>query len=150
MPTLTVGQVSEIVWLALLPWFLARLGTRATMLVGLVAWTVALTLLGIGRPLGLVIGSLVFNGLLVAGFVVAGQVHVNRLAHGDIRTSVQGLLSLLSGTGALLGHLLIGWLRERGGSSLTQVCAVAAVFCAALVPVFLLVFRDPQWDQDKE
>src|SRR5204863_1220676 len=54
-PTLTLGQGTEIVSLALLPMLLLRLEVRGTMLLGLAAWAVFLAVLTLGEPRWLVI-----------------------------------------------------------------------------------------------
>src|SRR5262249_25481580 len=88
--TLTVSQVTEVLLLFLLPQLLLRLGVRGTMGLGLAAWLAALTVLAVGRPLGLVVASLGLNGLFVTGFLICGQVYLNGVAEGDLRASVQG------------------------------------------------------------
>ncbi len=141
-PTLTLAQVTEILTLGLLPMFLLRMGLRGTMLLGLGGWTAALCLLGRGQPLGLVIGSLVFNGLCISGFLVAGQMFVNRAAGNGLRASAQSLLTVINGLGMLGGHLLVGRLRDWSGDDLPRVFAVGAALTAALMVLFLAAFRD--------
>ena len=141
-PTLTLAQATEVLSLGLLPLILRRWRVRGTMLLGLAAWTAALGILAVGRPAGLVIGSLGFNGLVIGGFIVAGQVYVNRQAHGGLRASVQALLTCVNGLGLLAGNLLVGWLRYRAGGELPQAFAVAAAINAGLLVVFLFGFRE--------
>jgi predicted MFS family arabinose efflux permease len=140
-PTMTISQVTEIIALALLPMLLLRLGIRGTMLLGLGAWTAALTLLALGQPL-LVLSSLVFNGFCVSGFLVAGQVLVNRHATGDLRASVQALLSFVNGSAQLAGHFLVGWLRSMHGGQTPQAFTVAACIMAGMCVLFVAAFRD--------
>jgi hypothetical protein len=109
--SLTIAQSTEILALGLLPMLLLRLGTRGTMRLGLAAWTLALILLMVGQPLGLVLGSLTLNGLCICCYLVAGQVFINRQATGDIRASAQGLFSFINGIGLLSGNLLVGVVR---------------------------------------
>jgi predicted MFS family arabinose efflux permease len=144
--TMTLSQTTEVGTLALLPVLLPRLGVRGTMAVGLGAWLAAMCILAVGRPLELVVASLVLNGLFVTGFLIAGQVYVNSLARDDFRASVQGLFSCLNGLGQLAGHLLAGWLRERSGGQVPPTFAVAAILTACLLLLFLAGFRpsDPR------
>ena len=93
-PTLTLGQSTEIVSLALLPMLLLRLGVRRTMLLGLAAWALLLSLLTLGEPVWLVVTSLSLNGLCICCFIVAGQVFANGRAAADVRVSVQALLNV--------------------------------------------------------
>jgi MFS family permease len=142
MPTLTLAQASEVACLGLLPAFLLRLGTRGTMLLGLGAWLVSLSILAWGRPVQLVVSSLVLNGLCISGYFVGGALFVNRRAGGGLRASAQGLISCVNGTGMLCGHLLVGWLRQHCGGDLPQTFAVGATITALLVIVFMLAFPD--------
>ncbi|MGL4555237.1 MAG: MFS transporter [Gemmataceae bacterium] len=143
-PTLTVAQPLEVAGLFVLPGILAALGLRRTMLVGLSAWLVAMLVLSHGRPLGLVVPSLMLNGIYITCFTIAGQVYVNGLAEGDVKASVQGLFNCISGTGLLLGNLLAGGLRYATGDHLPSAFAVAAGITAVMVTVFALGFDGPR------
>jgi MFS family permease len=140
--TLTLAQLSEVLTLALLPMFLLRLGLRGTMILGLGAWTSALWLLAVGRPLGLVVGSLPFNGLCIGGFLVAGQMFVNRTAGSGLRASAQALVTFVNGAGQFAGHLLVGQLRGPNGENFARVFLVGAVLTSVLFVLFLAAFRD--------
>jgi len=142
-PTLTLSQLTEVISLGLLPVLLSRLGLRGTMLLGLGAWAAAMSVLAWGRPAGLVLASLTCNGLFVTCFLVAGQVFVNRHATGDLRASVQSLLSFVNAVGQLLGHLLVGYLRWRNNGEVPQVFAVGAAITGCLLLVFVVGFHEP-------
>jgi MFS family permease len=141
-PALTVAQVSEIVVLVLLPMLLLRLGVRGTMLMGLVAWSAVLIILTVGRPLGLVIGSLGLNGFLVAGFLVSGQVFVNRQTGDSLRASTQALLTFVNATGMLIGNLLVGYLRHINDGDLPQAFMVGSVITGGMLVLFVAGFRE--------
>jgi MFS family permease len=140
-PALTVAQTTEILSLALLPALVLRLGLRGTMVLGLGTWVLALSVLALGRPVGLVVASQALNGLYIAGFLVAGQVYANGLVGSDLRASVQGLFSFVNGLGMLAGNLLAGWLRARAESGLEQTFALGAALTAGLLLVFVAGFR---------
>jgi MFS family permease len=138
--TLPLAQTMEIASLALLPMLLLRLGLRDTMLLGLGAWVLALSILTLGRPLWLVISSLTLNGLMVSCFLVAGQVFVNRRARGHIRASAQALIVLVNGVGQLGGHLLVGGVRRLAGGAFGPTFGVAGIIAAVLLVVFFVGF----------
>jgi MFS family permease len=141
-PTLTLGQSTEIVSLALLPMLLLRLGVRGTMLLGLGAWAILLTLLTLGEPVWLVAASLSLNGLCICCFIVAGQVFANGLARADIRVSVQALLNITSGLGLLIGNLLVGWVRRQTSEQFEPTFRVGAVIAITLVIAFWMGFKN--------
>jgi nucleoside transporter len=138
--SLTISQVMEVTALALLPMFLLRFGTRGTMIIGLIAWTAGLVALMIGEPRSLVIASLTMNGLCVCCYLVAGQVFINRHAHGDIRASAQGLFTFSNGIGLLAGNLLVGAVRELVDQKFPPTFAVGAAGALLLTVIFFLGF----------
>jgi MFS family permease len=125
-----------------LPLLLLRLGMRGTMLLGLIAWALLLTMLTVGYPVWLVIASLSLNGFCISGFIVAGQVFANSKAGEDVRVSVQGLLNVTNGLGLLAGNLLVGWVRQQAHERFMPTFGVGAVIAAALVVAFFIGFRD--------
>jgi predicted MFS family arabinose efflux permease len=135
-PILTIGQSMEIVSLALLPLLLLRLGIRGTMLIGLGAWAVDLGLLTWGRPVELVIGSQVLNGLCICCFLVAGQVFVNSRARDDVRASAQALVSFMTSLGMLIGNILVGWVRRQAHEQFMPTFATGATIALVLAVFF--------------
>jgi hypothetical protein len=140
-PAMTIAQSTEILTLALLPMFLLRLGIRGTMRLGLLAWTLALSVMAVGRPSWLVVASLACNGLCICCFLVAGQVFVNSRARGDFRASTQALLTFVNGIGLLLGNLLVALVRQNQ-DALPATFGVAAVLAGTLLAVFFVGFTE--------
>jgi MFS family permease len=140
--SLPLSQMTEILSLALLPMILLRLGLPGTLIFGLAAMLGSMTILTIGRPVGLVLGSMMLNGLFVTCFLVAGQLFVNSRASGEIRASVQGLLSITTGLGLLNGHVLIGVLRWANAGDFAPTFGTAAGMALVLVVLFAVGFRE--------
>jgi hypothetical protein len=143
-PAMTIAQSTEIGTLALLPMFLLRLGIRGTMRLGLLAWTLALSVMAVGWPLGLVIAVLGCNGLCICCFQVAGQVFVNSKAQGDFRASAQALLTFVNGIGLLLGNLLVAEVRRQTEGALPATFGVGAGLAVFLLGFFFVGFNDDQ------
>ena len=137
----TLAQSTEVATLALLPVLLVRLGQKGTMVLGLSAWTAALTIFGMGAPSWLVIASLALHGLFVSCFLVAGQLYINRLARDDMRASAQGLIQLINGLGLLTGHFLVGWLRAGVGDDYSSAFVPGAVVAGVVVVMFGVGFH---------
>jgi len=137
---LSIAQSTEVLFLFLLPMLLMRFGSKAVMIVGGMSWTLGLGLLSVGSPVGLVLASLLTHGVFICCFFIAGQVFVNRLATHDIRASAQGVLLLISGSGLLLGHLLVGWLRDATAENYEAAYGIAAVTAGILTVIFLIGF----------
>ncbi len=141
-PTLTISQGTEIAGLLLLPIILGRFGQRQTLRFGLAVWVVYLGTLTLGRPTGLVVVTLSLGGLCVCCFLVTSQVYVNSRASAEVRASAQALLTFVTGTGALVGNLLAGWVRSLMEGSFRPTYAVAAALALMTAAVFFLGFAD--------
>ncbi len=103
---MALGQVSEIVFMALVPFFLARLGVKWMLLVGMLAWAVRYALFGLMPSSGaMVVLGIVLHGICYDFFFVTGQLYTDRVAPREMRTSAQALVGLLTyGAGMLVGN----------------------------------------------
>jgi nucleoside transporter len=124
---MTFGQMSEIVFLLVLPWFFARFGLKWVLLSGMLAWATRYALFALAAPHA--ISWMIIIGILIHGccydFVyVAGQVYIDKKASREIRAQSQGLFVMVSyGLGQGLGALGAGWMFNRimmHGTSLDQ------------------------------
>ncbi|HTU90301.1 MAG TPA: MFS transporter [Gemmataceae bacterium] len=139
---LTISQATEVISLGLLPFFLRRLGVRGTVLVGMASLTAYLTVQALVSSRLMVAASLGFNGLVIAGVFVAGQVFVNSRVHDGLRASVQSMLTFINGLGLLFGNLLFGALRRWANGELQPAFAVGAVIMSLMVVVFVFGFEN--------
>lgn len=111
--TMGIGQWAELLLLPLLPWFLARMGMKWVLAMGMAAWGIRYALFAFGGssgfPFALVVLALALHGVCFDFFFAAGFIHVDNEAPRDIRASGQALFSFLTyGVGMWLGGLLCG------------------------------------------
>ncbi len=108
---MALGQVSEIGFMAAVPFFLARLGVKKMLLVGMLAWAARYALFGLmpSSPAMLLLG-IILHGICYDFFFVTGQLYTDRVAPKEIRTSAQAFLGLLTyGAGMLVGNYVLGY-----------------------------------------
>jgi nucleoside transporter len=145
---MSLGQMAEIVFLALLPWFLNRLGMKWVLAVGMLAWGVRYALFALGTPYELVVLGILLHGICFDFFFAAGFIHVDNKTPRDIRASAQALFSFLTyGAGMYLGGELSGRVAEwaKGGTDVidwTRFWSVPSIGVFASLAVFVLFFRE--------
>lgn len=112
---MALGQVSEIFFMALVPFFLSKFGVKNMLLIGMLAWAARYALFGLfpSVPAMLVLG-IVLHGICYDFFFVTGQLYTDRKAPAEIRTSAQAFLGLITyGAGMLVGNYVLGAWGDR-------------------------------------
>ncbi|MFB6231009.1 MAG: MFS transporter [Salinibacter sp.] len=149
----TIGQMSEVVFMLLMPVFFVRLGVKWMLGVGMFAWVVRYGLFAVGAPdvvTWMIISGIALHGICYDFFFVTGQIYVDKKASDDIRGQAQGLIVLLTyGAGMLIGAQLAGWLynfiRTGEEMALDQWVTfwwIPAIFAGAVLLFFLFLFDD--------
>jgi MFS family permease len=141
-PAMSLGQLPEIVGLALLPRMLAGIGFRVTMAMGLGAWVLYFGILASRPSLGLALVGVPVQGLAIALFHIVAPMYLDTQASGDLRASAQGLYLMITvGLGNLLGSLLAGEVVARFGGPSAAVFLVPLAIAATLLVTALVAFR---------
>lgn len=109
---MTLGQVSEIGFMLLMPLFFRRLGVKWMMLVGIAAWVARYVLFAFGNneaAVWMLYGGILLHGVCYDFFFVTGQIFVDSKAPLAIRGAAQGLITFATqGAGAFVGTWLAG------------------------------------------
>ncbi|MGC3970719.1 MAG: nucleoside permease [Pirellulales bacterium] len=157
------GQVSEIFFMLLIPWFFLRLGVKKMLLVGMLAWAVRYGLFSAGdagsRMWMLFIGILL-HGICYDFFFVTGQMYVDREADPSIRGAAQGFIAFATlGVGSFIGAELSAYIEklvtiEQKVDGVTtsviqwnQFWLYPAAGAAAVMLLFALTFYDRDTDK---
>ena len=108
----SIGQMAEVIFLFLMPWFFARIGVKKMLLIGMLAWMARFICFGFGNlgPLVLLLYmGLALHGVCFDFFFVTGQLYTDKKAPKEIQAQAQGLISLITfGLGWLVGVLAAG------------------------------------------
>jgi nucleoside transporter len=148
---MTFGQVSEVVFMLLLPVFFLRFGLKITLLAGMGAWVIRYLLFAFGDT-----GSMVwmlFLGILMHGicydfFFVSGQIYTDFKAGEKVKSSAQGLITLATyGVGMFIGFWLAGniynqYQIEGGMHDWKMIWMIPAGIALVVMIAFSLIFRN--------
>jgi nucleoside transporter len=152
---MTFGQMSEVVFLLLLPWFFLKLGVKWVLISGMLAWILRYALFALGAPdavTWMLIAGICLHGPCYDFVYVAGQVYIDRKASPAIRAQAQGLFVLVTyGIGQGLGTLAAGLIFNAimpatGGAASLQQWQIfwifPLVFALFVTALFMIGFRD--------
>ena len=145
----SIGQVSEVVFMLLLPFFFKKFGFKKTILVGMLAWTLRYLLFAYGNTGDLffmIITGIVLHGICYDFFFVSGQIYTDSKAGEKIKSAAQGLITLATyGVGMLVGFYVAGKITDANilgeGHNWNAVWIFPAIFAIVVFIVFALAFK---------
>src|SRR3982751_1329252 len=153
---MTLGQMSEIFFMLVMPWFFRRLGVKWMLLVGMAAWTARYAFFAYGNNADLV--WMLYAGILLHGvcydfFFVTGQIYVDRKAPGDLRAAAQGFIAFVTlGVGMFIGSWASGRVVDAfvsgSGHDWHSIWLVPAAGAALVLLLFALFFRSSEVSQE--
>lgn len=106
--TLTLGQMSEIFFMLLIPFFFRRLGVKWMIIVGMAAWALRYVLFAFGAPdqtTWMILLAVLLHGVCYDFFFVTGFMYTDQKAPLEIRGQAQSLLVFFTqGIGLFFGY----------------------------------------------
>ncbi len=109
--TMTIGQMSEIFFMLLIPFFFRRLGLKIMILVGMAAWVVRYALFSSSAPdqvTWMILLAVALHGICYDFFFVTGFMYTDQKAPKAIRGQAQSLLVFLTqGIGMFFGYKIM-------------------------------------------
>jgi nucleoside transporter len=149
----TYGQMLEVVFLAMMPFLLVRLGVKWMLVVGMGAWGLRYLLFANGnadeRMWMLYIGILL-HGICYDFFFVTCQIYVDNKAAGHARASAQGFVAFVTlGLGLFVGSIVSGPIVEHYETPAAaikhnwfSIWLVPAGMAVIVMVMFALLFRE--------
>src|SRR4051812_17825954 len=146
---MTLGQMSELFFMLVMPWFFRRLGVKWMLLVGMLAWTARYAFFAYGNNADLVwmlYAGIVLHGICYDFFFVTGQIYVDTKAPGDLRAAAQGFIAFVTlGVGMFIGSWASGKVVDAyvagSGHDWQRIWMVPAAGAAFVLLLFALFFR---------
>jgi len=155
---MTLAQISDVIFLFLLPLMLRNFGYKKTIFIGILAWaaryfllSASVTALTLQTPV--IFAAILLHGVCYDFLFIAGQLYVDDEANERIRGACQGFIAfILWGIGAFVGTMLAGRVLalhtlanatgpiQHDWRAIWMTPALGA--CAVLI-IFLIFFRDP-------
>lgn len=150
MPAMSIGQVAEILTMAVLGYFLQRLGWKWTMIAGIAGHAARFLVFALlPESMGAVIAVQVLHGVCYAFFFAALYIFIDAAFPHEVRTSAQGLFNLLIlGIGDLAAKWLFLPLQSRltvdGVTDYRTLFLIPAGMAAVAVVLLLVGFHPPR------
>ena len=149
---MTLGQISEVLFLSLLPFFIKRFGFKSTLIVGILAWGLRYLLFSLGADginSWMLILGIILHGICYDFFFVSGQIYTNLKCKPEYKSSAQGLITLATyGLGMLIGFRIAGYLTDlfviTDGHDWEKIWIQPSIFSFVILILFIFTFRNEQ------
>jgi nucleoside transporter len=149
----TYGQMSEIIFMLLMPLFFARLGVKWMLLVGMAAWTLRYVLFAYGDAgdgMWMLYLGILLHGICYDFFFVTGQIYVDNKAPVRVRAAAQGFIAFVTlGLGLFFGSIVSGRVVNHFatptaviGHNWQSIWLVPAAMAGAVMILFALLFYE--------
>lgn len=156
---MTIGQISEVLFMLLLPVFFKRFGFKKTIMVGMLAWALRYALFAYGNAGELtfmLILGIALHGICYDFFFVSGQIYTDYKAGEKVKSAAQGLITLATyGVGMLVGFWVAGkisdtYLTPDGLHNWEMIWLLPAAFALVVLLLFMLIFKDEEIELKEE
>ncbi len=147
---MTIGQISEVLFMLLLPYFFKKFGFKMTILVGMLAWTLRYLLFAYGdagEGVFMLLLGIALHGICYDFFFVSGQIYTDSKAGEKVKSAAQGLITLATyGVGMLGGFYIAGLITDANvvgeGHDWTAIWQMPALFAVVVFALFAVLFKN--------
>jgi len=147
----TLGQYSELFFMAMMPLFFVRLGVKKMLAFGMLAWALRYVFFAygdVGNNYWMLIAGIVLHGICFDFFFVTGQIYTDNHAGERFKSSAQGFITLATyGVGMLIGYYLSGPIVDHWKTSATShnwqnIWLIPGGIAVVVLILFMLLFHD--------
>lgn len=147
---MTLGQMSETLFLFLMPLFFVRLGVKKMLLIGMAAWAIRYLFFAFGDTgsgMWMLYAGIILHGICYDFFFVTGHIYTNERAGERIRSSAQGMITLATyGVGMLIGFWFAGLIAEKysvtNGHIWKNIWLIPAGIAFIVLLLFAIFFKE--------
>lgn len=147
---MTLGQVSEVLFMLALPLFFSRFGIKKTLIVAMLAWAARYVFFAFGNAdeqVWMLLVGIALHGVCYDFFFVSGQIYTDAHAGGKFKSSAQGLITLATyGVGMLIGfwaagHISDYFLIEEGNHDWKSIWLIPSGISVLVLLFFTFLFK---------
>lgn len=148
---MSFGQMSEVLFILIMPMLFPILGVKKMLLTGMAAWVLRYILFAMGAGdtiVWMILSGVILHGICYDFFFVAGFIYVDKTSPPEMRGQAQGFIILATyGFGMLIGSQLAGVLFNNiiKGNSLLEwqnFWLIPAVFAFFVMLFFAIMFKE--------
>lgn len=140
----SLGQVSEALFMLLIPVFFLRLGVKNMLAIGMLAWVLRYVFFSFGNVnenYWMLIAGIVLHGVCYDFFFVTGQIYTDSHAGERFKSAAQGMITLATyGVGMMIGSLISGPIVDAYATSQGHDWAMIWMIPAGVSALVLLLF----------
>jgi len=152
---MTIGQMSEVLFLLIMPVLLSRFGIKLTLLIGMLAWALRYVLFAYGNAdsgMAMLILGIALHGICYDFFFVTGQIYTDAKAGDKNKSAAQGMITLATyGVGMLIGFWVAGKITDaytiNGVADWNGIWLFPAGFALVVMVIFLLMFKNEKLEK---
>jgi nucleoside transporter len=147
---MTLGQVSEAVFILAIPFLFNRIGVKNMLLLGMTAWILRYVCFAYGDTganTWMLYAGIILHGICYDFFFVTGYMYTEKKAGEKIKNAAQGLFTFATyGVGMFMGTWFSGFIVDRydtaGTHDWTKIWHVPAYIALGVLIYFILFFRE--------
>ncbi len=154
---MTIGQMSEIVVLAMIPLVAKALSRKSLLAIGILAYAARMALFAFADPIAKSLGvdpvavlipGIALHGLCFGCFIFVAFLVIDENTSADVRASAQSLFGLVVfGIGIIVGSVVAGWIATSATDPVTKAMDYRTLFSypmwAALACLLILLVAYP-------